>query len=251
MCVKWLATVRSPRKSAVATSRFVRPSATSTATRRSDDGQARLASCARRCFRARSRAFALHVAAPSSSNAAQRRCDRVAGSSASAAARRRTIAECQERAGATVGISDALRAARPPAQKRLGLADRPARGSDEPAATRRRARAPTRGRPASRPPPTRRSAEARRRSRPSSSSSSAWSPLHQRTLGSPHPSSAARRPGPVEPLAARGRVPAPQRSEPQDPPGAAAGGARTASPPARALVRNARARAPARRGGRR
>ena len=33
MCVRWLATVRSPRKSAAATSRFVRPSATSAATR--------------------------------------------------------------------------------------------------------------------------------------------------------------------------------------------------------------------------
>ena len=35
MRVRWPATVRSPRKSAAATSRFVRPSATSTATRRS------------------------------------------------------------------------------------------------------------------------------------------------------------------------------------------------------------------------
>ena len=35
MCVRWLATVRSARKSAAATSRFVRPSATSAATRRS------------------------------------------------------------------------------------------------------------------------------------------------------------------------------------------------------------------------
>ena len=33
MCVRWLATVRSPRKSAAATSRFVRPSATRAATR--------------------------------------------------------------------------------------------------------------------------------------------------------------------------------------------------------------------------
>ena len=35
MCVRWLATVRSPRNSAAATSRFVRPSATRSATRRS------------------------------------------------------------------------------------------------------------------------------------------------------------------------------------------------------------------------
>src|SRR6266576_3774776 len=35
MCVRWLATVRSPRKSVAATSRFVRPSATRAATRRS------------------------------------------------------------------------------------------------------------------------------------------------------------------------------------------------------------------------
>ncbi len=59
--------------------------------------------------------------------------------------------------------------------------------------------------------------------RPSSSRSSMWSALHQRTLGSPHPSAAARRSASLEPLRGRGRISTPAARRARGPPCAAGG----------------------------
>ena len=190
MWVRWLATVRSPRNSAAATSLFVRPSATS------EPHGARPASALPRACARRSRPSS---AAPWS---AQRvgtdglECT-TAASIASGAGRfwrlrRLTVPRARR---ARPGRTDRRRprAGRPPAQggperTRSTLRARPRRGPG----TASRGRAPTRARPAPRPFPRCREATASS-SRPCSRRSSTRSGVHQRDSARASPVGAACR----------------------------------------------------------
>ena len=248
MWVRWLATVRSPRNSAAATSRFVRPSATRAATRRS----AAVSPSSRvrpPMLPSSSRAFSTQVAAPSCSKPS---------SAASIASRAGALLPCapaddaerEQRAGPPEGIADRPRAARPPAPGAKRPDRRPLRRRPRDRGSASRARAPTRGRAAPRPPPRRRglapprrSGRARaapRRSRRSTSGCSARPTRAPRPAGRP----CRATPRPRRRLRSRAR-------RARGSPGAAAGGARTAPPPARGLAPSARGRARAGRDGRR
>ena len=250
MWVRWLATVRSPRKSAAATSRFVRPSATRAATRCSAavSPSSRVRPPMRPSSRARLRRPS--SAAPSSLEAVERRLDRVAGARASAA---RACGRRRARAAREHRRTDRRppRAARPPARGAM----RRESTSPSAAATRPRQRvtcASTHSRPS-------RAASASQTSR---SSHRVVDPaeLEQRldVVGRPPadarlapPERRACRSRLLEPLERpRTRLRSRGRRAP-GPPGAAADGARTAPRPARALAPSARGRARAARGGRR
>ena len=212
MWVRWLATVRSPRNSAAATSRFVRPSATSAATRRS----AAVSPSSR--VRPPIRPSSARPGSPSPRRRAPRtlpaRPRSPRGPAASAA---RAAGRCRARAARARG----RKGHRPPHARRP-LARAARRLLDLSRGRRRRAhgiasraRAPSRGR--------RRFASvsqtSRRRTasstRPSSSSTSTSSAVHQRMLGSPQPSAAACRSA-CRTSRRRGRVSAPQRDEARD-----------------------------------
>ena len=216
MCVRWLATVRSPRNSAAATSRFVRPSATSAATRRSAgvSPSSRVRppirpSSARARSTQRGRAELLE--------AVERRLDRLPRRRASAARAgattpRASSARARPNGSPTASCSlDRLLEQALGAPRRRRARRRRARGS----ASRRRA--PTRGRAASRPPPSASSERARRRRRGRARAAPRRSRrVHQRTLGSPQPSSAACSSASSSQSTRRRSVPAPERDEPED-----------------------------------
>ena len=158
-----------------------------------------LRACARRCGRARSRAFSTQVAAPSSLEAGERRLDRVAAPRF-CRARRRTTPSASSARARPYGSPTASCSATACSKQRRGLLDAPLGCGNETAATRHLREHPLTVDARWHPPPSRRRCAPLRRARPSSSSSSTWSALHQRTLGSRHPSAAARRVGLAEPL---------------------------------------------------
>ena len=160
MCVRWLATVRSPRNSAAATSRFVRPSATSAATRRSAAVSLPHA-CGRRCGRARPAPSRSSSSAPSCSKPrAPPRSPRVPAASGA-----RGGGRCRARAarGPAERIADVLVLRDRLLEQRRGRARRPLARRRRGRGSASRARAPTRARAAPRPPPRRREAGSHRR----------------------------------------------------------------------------------------
>ena len=240
MCVRWLATVRSPRKSAAATSRFVRPSATSAATRCS--AAVSPLSWVRPPMRPSStRARSTQVAAPSRSKPAERRLERGAGRGLLPVAPP-SDAEREKGARMSVGIAGRLVLRDRLLEERCSPSERPrrrraGRGNGS------RARAPIRGRherasashtsrslaaSSTRP----RLEEQSRRGRPSTSGCSAH-PTERRRL--------ARRALPSQRAPRRGLHPRGPRA--RAPPGAAVGGSANCSSQARALAPSARVRA--------
>ncbi len=250
MWVRWLATVRSPRNSAAATSRFVRPSATRAATRRSaavsPSSRVRppmLSELAARLLDPGGRAELLE--------AVERRLDRLAGGALLPCAPA-DDAERKQRTGPAEGIPDALVLRDRLLQERRGLGRRPRGRRRRGRGTASRARAPTRGRRrAASASQTSRTAHARRRSgrargaaRRSRRSTSGRSARPTRALA------ACRSASPSHSRAAE-RSPLQSATSPEDRQVLRAGGARTAPRPARARAPSARGRARAGRDGRR
>ena len=190
MCVRWLATVRSPRNNAAATSRFVRPSATSAATRCSagvrPSSRVRppmLPSSATGSARPRSRRRAARSrrAPPRSRRAPRASAGRACGRRRERAApgpvrrdRRPRRAARPRRSSSAIGLVESPRAAAIWPRHRIDVREDPPR--------------PTRLASASHRSRTSTASSIR----PSSNSASTYSSVHRRTLGSHHPSSARR-----------------------------------------------------------
>ena len=213
MWVRWLATVRSPRNSAAATSRFVRPSATRAATRRS----AAVSPSSRvrpPMLPSSSRAFSAQVAAPSCSKPSS------AASIASRAARfcrarLRTMPSASSARALAERIADVLVLRDRLLQEGGGLIDAPLGGGDETAASRHVREHPL-------------AADPRRVRLPGVEDAHRVvdpAELEEQldVVGAP-PADARLAPperrglpvGLAEPLRGRGRVSAPERDEPQD-----------------------------------
>ena len=215
MCVRWLATVRSPRNSAAATSRFVRPSATSAATRRS--AAVSPSSRVRPPMRPSSARALLDPAWPRRAARSRRAPPRSRrGPARFCRARLRTMPSASSARARPNGIADRLVLRDRLLEERRGLVDVALRRRRRDRGSASRARAPTRGRAA------RASASQTSRSRTASSirpsSSSSLDVVGASTSGcSARPTRAPRPAGrPAEPRRGRGRVSAPERDEPED-----------------------------------
>ena len=247
MCVRWLATVRSPRNSAAATSRFVWPSATRAATRRS--AAVRPSSRVRPPMRPSSlRAFSAQVAAPSYSKLSS------AALMARAPARFCRCApaddpEREQRPSRGRGGHPTPRAAQPPGRGTTRPARGVPRGGDKTPAPHRVRKHPVAAHPLCiRLPDLDKLGRRRRRVRAPAG------PRHSQPSTSGGSARAIRAPRLLLGLSNHVRPRPDRRSSARrarEPPCAAEDEARTAPPRGRELVPSALARPRARRGGRR
>ena len=214
MCVRWLATVRSPRNSAAATSRFVRPSATSAATRRS----AAVSPSSRVRPPMRPELAARPLDPGRRSELLERRRAPLRSPRGPRASAVRASGRRRARAARGPGRTGRRRprAARPPARGATAApSTSPSGGGDEPAAARHLREHPASGRAASRPPPRRRGPAPRRRSGRARAAPPRSRRVHERRLGSPQPSSAACRSASPSQLRGRRRSPLQSATSPR------------------------------------